>query len=558
MAQFFRTFESDTVGALPSDFTRRVAPAGSLTNQVNDISGVNHLVLTRSTAGAAGLVVSYDTPGEDIDAEVYAENYIGFSSGEYGRLGGIALGERANIGSPQALVGLELINLPSGVFLRATVNNNVVGGDVPFPATSNTAYKFRLRYESATTTVYGKAWLATDAEPTGWMINVSGWVWSGTPNRISVYSHAGTARFRAIGVGMGGDTAPSSGETTVDATIIGNARIELESAYTQDGNARIKKAVDMLQQGNARITATTDRPTVGNTRITNTTQRTIAGNSRIQVTSTRTTTGNTRLTASVNRGQTGNARVAAVIPPTDRTQSGTARINATSTRTQSGNLRVVGIPTSTPIVGYGGGWGGAGGWGRAWGEAIYVSQLMFDRDQIGTARILRTELRDQIGTARIERTEIRTIIGNARIAYDADRDQVGSARILRTETQEQIGNARIEKIVQRTIVGNTRIAIEHDKNQPGNASILRIPLLNQIGSALVAKEVIVDQVGAAFIIRVNDYTTKPRIGISKPGVGIGISVDRSRVGVSSERGTPMVTIDRLRVGVSRNKPRAIQ
>lgn len=459
MAKFFRTFESDTVGALPSDFTRRVAPAGSLTNQVNDISGVNHLVLSRPSAGAAALVVSYDTPGEDIDAEVYAENYIGFSSSAYGRLGGIALGERASIGSPQALVGLELINLPSGVLLRATVNNNVVGGDVPFPATSNTAYKFRLRYESATTTVYGKAWLATDAEPTGWMINVSGSVWSGTPNRISVYSHTGTARFRAIGVGMGGDTAPSSGETTVDATIIGNARIE--------------KAVDMLQQGNVRITATTDRPIVGNTRITNTTQRTIAGNSRIQVTSTRTTTGNTRLTASVNRGQTGNARVAAVIPPTDG-------------------------------------------------------------------------------------TEIRTIIGNARIAYDAVRVQMGSASILRTEAREQLGTVRIQKPVSRTIVGNTRIAIEHDKNQPGNASILRIPLLNQIGSALVANEAIVDQVGAAFIIRVNDYTTKPRIGISKPGVGIGISVDRSRVGVSSERGTPMVTIDRPRVGVSRNKPRAIQ
>lgn len=334
----------------------------------------------------------------------------------------------------------------------------------------------------------------------------------------------------------------------------GNARISLITSRDQTGVTRITKVVSRDQQGNVRITRSESRLQLGNTRILAVVTRNTTGNLRVQTVPARDQTGRTRIQQQVIANQLGNISIRKT---QDRLQSGNTRVQRQTTRTQQGSALV-----ESPYIAY-------------FQEQPGRVSIRKDttRTNLGRMLVQRQEQSAQTGRTRIQRIIESPIQGDVRIERTEPRDQLGNASIFKDKDKHQQGNARIELITLRTLLANTRISktasytqlgrvritIETLRSISGNLSVKRQPLRDQPASVLIAKEMLADQLGSAYIIRVNEYADVPRIGI-RPQVGgqpnmvdgrgvTDINVAKSRTGRVAER---------PRTSVVNTRPRARQ
>lgn len=252
-----------------------------------------------------------------------------------------------------------------------------------------------------------------------------------------------------------------------------------------------------------------------------TTDRTQSANARIQRTIDSTIAGNMRVTAQPERTQSANARILVTV---DRTQPANMRVQCTEDRTQQANARILRVEDRTTTA------------NMAIESAVFPASYL----QVGDVRIRKDVDQTQIGNMAVLEMQDRVLQANARIQLVTDRTLQGDARISRENLQ--------------TINANLRIHAEVSRLQTARASIRRDNLESLIGHALVAKEVLQTISGGMFIIRVNDYDTKPRVGIVDDTPSIGGRRDRSSISVVPQRPGSIGRNERPRVGILRNRP----
>jgi len=167
------------------------------------------------------------------------------------------------------------------------------------------------------------------------------------------------------------------------------------------------------------------------------------------------------------------------------------------------------IPTSTPQVGFGGGFGSSLGYGTGYGVALMAGATTVDRDQTGQFRVKVTSDKPQAGQFRVRKT--------------FDQLQVGKFRVKTTSDKVQLGQFRVKKILDKTQVGVFRVKKTFDTPQVGRFWVRTLNTKNQIGAFRVASEPLRLQIGKFRV----------RVTIDKPQVGkftVAAPADKTQIG----------------------------
>jgi hypothetical protein len=217
MATFYRDFSADTIGALPADFTSQWTNA-QYTQDVQAYTGApgDKVFTFRRTGGSAAssvrLLATMDAIGTPGDVEILSK-----CSASNGQNFGLALrtqgttvsGYLLRIGATGATHPFLLQRIDAGTY------TTLASWDIPGGAGSGAV--IRMRFRAQGTVLKGKFWYEGAAEPSTWQVEYD------TVSDATKYAtgevgpHALTAnlvgrvvRYQWVGVGTGGDTAPSS------------------------------------------------------------------------------------------------------------------------------------------------------------------------------------------------------------------------------------------------------------------------------------------------------------------------------------------------------------
>ena len=201
------------------------------------------------------------------------------------------------------------------------------------------------------------------------------------------------------------------------------------------------------------------------------------------------------------------------------------------------------VPSSTPIVGFGGGYGGVGGYGVSYGGALRAStkttsvtqngnaaiQRVLPVSQTGNARIQNSVSRDQISRAVIQNSTTRSQLANARLQRSEIKNQFATARIARQELRSQYAIARIQALATRSQSGAAVISIVTTKTQPASARIAELGTVAlQSGIARITAQTARTQSANA---RIQKSATKTTIGNAR----IQKSITNTQTAIASIR-----------------------
>jgi hypothetical protein len=220
MAQFFKEFTGDTVGTIPSGFTKQVTTAHVL--QVSDFLSPKTLEIQASSAGQAH-AASWDTPGASL-GDVELLTVFQMNTAESGVAPAWLVARMS--GSTNSNVSGYLCGLQNaGGTLRFRIAKYtsgslaLVGSAVTYTWAANTWYAQRFRLSS--TSLKAKVWTPADPanptadEPTSGGADGLGYTISTTDSAHSTgFAGIGTANgnsfYRILGAGTAGDVAPAS------------------------------------------------------------------------------------------------------------------------------------------------------------------------------------------------------------------------------------------------------------------------------------------------------------------------------------------------------------
>ena len=575
MAQYFQTFDDGTLGQPYPGFTTKISRSGDAVNIQNDaILGRKFLQLFKGgTQGS--LAVGWDSLNGAQDVEqlvLFKMNGAVPTTGRYG-----ILLNRYDGSSEATTRGFAVTFTPASSTPSIIISEDSVGTVhfISYPWENNQLYWARFRVNGSTESF--KIWKYGDDEPTAWTL-------SGTFTSSTIASpYSGLGNFQAwsnmlvyqLSAGTNGDVAPKTDPviptstpqgvfgagfgapmgwggmfggstipafTTVSRDQLGASRVGVVPSRNQGGNTRVTSSVLRHQSGRVRVTRSESRLQTGRVRVRKTVTRTITGRVRIQISSTRNQIGVSRIQREVGANQLGNLSVRTT---QDRPQAGNSRVQRQMTRDQQGNAFI-----ESPFIAY------------LQDQSGRVSiRKDTTRTNLGRVRVQRQEQSSQTGRTRVQRIILSPLFGNIRVERTEPKDQIGSVSILKDKDKYQQGNARVQLITLRTLLANTRISksasytqlgrvritIETLRSISGNLSVKRQPLRNQPASALIAKEMLADQQGSAWIIRVNEYVDVPRIGIH-PQYG-------GQPGVVNDRGVTEINVANPRVGRVADRPR---
>lgn len=236
-----------------------------------------------------------------------------------------------------------------------------------------------------------------------------------------------------------------SGNTTVNQTLTGKARIQATTNQTETGKARIQVTTTKTETGLGRIQKVVNQTETGIGRITATTQQTETGVARLQVTTTKTETGLGRIQKSVSQTETGLSRITIT---TVKTETGLSRIQTVVNQTITGVANIISATGTT------------------------------NQTITGVARIQATTVKTETGLARIQKVVNQTEIGIARIQKFLNQVITGLSRIMVTTVKTETGLARIQVVTNRTITGVSKVnaagTITQNRTITGVAKIVAI------------------------------------------------------------------------------------
>lgn len=173
------------------------------------------------------------------------------------------------------------------------------------------------------------------------------------------------------------------------------------------------------------------------------------------------------------------------------------------------------LPTSTPEVGYGGGWAGVGGFGRAHGEALVQAIAQGNATINGVSSIKKSISTTIVGSARIRQTLTTTIMGTGSIKKQQTTTIPGLANITSSLSQTISGRANIRKTVSSTIDGKASIYGTNQTTIQGVGAIYGSYTTNINGVANIRKTLSTTVVGRASIITAGTTVISGRASISQ-------------------------------------------
>lgn len=275
MAQFYRDFAGEPTGAAPSGWTQRWnAPA---TWEVRDDAGERYLYLERGATNGEEYAVSWNEPGTPTDVEVFG--LVETSEGQFSFVRQTLLYVRGSgaVGSEETYAAHLFVDSGGTAEVRVGEWNGGAltapsGADATFNWPTDTPIAIRYRVNGSTHSV--KAWTPaspftdpTGDEPGTWTftftdatISGAGWVAFGT--------HTGSEanRLYAIGVGTGGDTAPSAATgANAPGNLAGVQSPAVDLTWDDDGGPyTIRRDTVSLATGVVAASYTDTMVTVGN------------------------------------------------------------------------------------------------------------------------------------------------------------------------------------------------------------------------------------------------------------------------------------------------------
>lgn len=200
MATYFLSHAGETSGTTPpANFTERWSASGNW--------GTNTDCAEHLATGANNFdFLSWDTPGDvSGDAEVLVLLRVNSATGN--SCGVVVQGDTA------ATNGYYITLAGSGTTIqisRADAGTEATFTDAPFTWTSNTDYWIRAGRSG--NDIRARVWADGGSEPGSWTVTLTGDT-TYSSGRLGYFARYGfaDAQFDQIGVGTGGDTAPSSG-----------------------------------------------------------------------------------------------------------------------------------------------------------------------------------------------------------------------------------------------------------------------------------------------------------------------------------------------------------
>lgn len=221
MAQYFRDFEGESTGVVPSGWTKRFVTSDS-TWTVEAVSGVGNVLRKAASSGTGRRGISWDLIDADADRAnvemVFRLRCTAVLSNF--QLRGFVRGSGSAASESMYVGGINVTDF-NGVRLQKYVSGSPTSIDSVTKSISiNTWYITRLRINGTTLSV--KVWADGDSEPGSWdltttdsSLSAAGWV------GFFDFPSSSVTEIDWIGVGTNGDTAPMSAPSSTPVSFSG-------------------------------------------------------------------------------------------------------------------------------------------------------------------------------------------------------------------------------------------------------------------------------------------------------------------------------------------------
>lgn len=208
MAQYFTDFSKKGVGGVPAGWTARWATGSSTWSIIQ--SGLERILRHNQTVSDER-ILEWDLIPNAANIEIYVKCRTSSNSGYQN-----TLFVRANTNAASKNAYYLTMNETAGqkrLMLEQWNNGSYLYWyHVDYNWVANTIYKIRYRVQG--NWHYAKIWPASSPEPSGWTLSrqdTSGTQWNGSGLfALGGYTNSGNRDWFEVGVGTGGDTAPTS------------------------------------------------------------------------------------------------------------------------------------------------------------------------------------------------------------------------------------------------------------------------------------------------------------------------------------------------------------